>query len=543
MESPIYIIGHKNPDTDSIVSALAYKELKTRLGYQNVIAGRLGELNRETRFLLQYFQVEAPERIHNLRTQVKDLELDPIEPVLQNVSIRQAWSSMVKELTKTLPVLNDRGGLVGIVSAGDIVRSYMAVSNENSYILRTTTKNLLYTLSANIIAGSSADREINGRVLIASMVPESLQQFIKKGDLVIVGDNKAIQMKAVEGGASCLVVTDCFPVEQEVLNLAKEKNCIILQTPYDSFVSARLIHQSVPVSAFMKTRDIISFSPDDYLDDIKEVMLSTRFRSYPVIDSRGKIFGVISRFHLIRPRRKKVILVDHNEISQSVEGLEQTEIIEIIDHHRIADIQTGMPVYFRNEPVGSTSTIIGRMFLENNLQPSSSIAGLLCGAILSDTVLFKSPTCTPVDREIAEKMATLAGIDLLAFGREMFEASTSTAGKSLHEIFYTDFKEYILGDYRIGISQVNTMNLEEFSPLESQLLEFMQKINDRNQFHILLLMITDILNEGSKLLFVGKDVEILKRAFGVEFTGNTLYLPGVISRKKQIIPPISSILD
>ncbi|CCJ33327.1 putative manganese-dependent inorganic diphosphatase [Caloramator australicus] len=540
MTDIIYIFGHKNPDTDSISAAIAYAELKKRLGF-NAIAKRLGDINQETDFVLNYFNIPKPDILPTVKTQVSDLNLDKVIPISPDSSIKTAWMLMKKNNVKTLAVIDENEKFLGLVTLSNITSKYMDTLENN--IIKTPLRNILETLNAKIILGDEAKFNSNGKIVVAALSPESMKPFIEKGDIVIIGNRKDSQKKAIELGANCLIITGGFSAEDEILELAKQNNCIIINTPNDTYTTARLINQSIPVKYVMTTENIISFHIDDFVDEIRDKMLQTRYRSYPVLDENNKIYGFISRYHLISQKKKQVILVDHNERSQTVHGIDDAEILEIIDHHRVADIQTGKPIFFRNEPVGSTSTIIAGMYFENGIRPPKNIAGLLCAAIISDTVKFKSPTCTYIDKITAERLAEIAGIDIESFALEMFRAGTSLQNRTPEEIFFQDFKEFKLGKYKIGISQVNTMNVESLGETKNDLLNFMNKLCNEKGYDLLIIMLTDIIREGSEIIFTGKEKDLIAKAFNVDVHNNFVFLPGVISRKKQIIPPLSQIIE
>ena len=373
------------------------------------------------------------------------------------------------------------------------------------------------------------------------MLPSSTKELIEDGDIVICGDRSDTQEIIINHNASLMVVTGGHEIDSKIIEKAKEKGCAIISTPYDTFTTSRLINQSVPISYVMTKEKLICFKTDDFVEDIKDVMLDTRYRSYPVVDSTNKVVGSISRYHLISQNKKKVILVDHNERTQSVHGLDDAEILEIIDHHRIADIQTVMPIIFRNEPVGSTSTIIASIFFDNGLRPSKKVAGILAAAIISDTLLFKSPTSTNIDKLMLKRLAEIANINVDEFASEMFKAGTSLKGRTVDSIFHQDFKRFTLGKYNIGVSQVNTMDIESFNEIKNEMGNLMGEKASKESYDLLVLMVTDILKGGSELLAVGKEKEIIPKAFNAKMNGNSVYLPGVISRKKQVIPPISNV--
>lgn len=538
MADVIYITGHKNPDTDSICSTIAYAELKKKLGI-SVAPVRIGDINRETAFVLDYFKIEAPSYMESIKTQVSDLNMDEISPVSEDVSIKTAWSLMQKNNVKVLPIADDKERLLGIVTLSDITGNYMNAVESNDLPTATPLRNILDSLNARLISGSEEEFCSSGKIVIAAMAPDSLENYIDKGDIVLVGDRGDAQAKAVDIGAGCIILTCDGQIDNEVIEQAKRKKCIVMETSYDTFAAARLINQSIPVRMIMTLqKDMVCFNIHDYVDSIKDRMLETRYRSYPVVDNNGCIKGFISRYHLISQKRKKIILLDHNEKAQTVEGIEQAEIMEIIDHHRLGDIQTAYPLYFRNETVGSTSTLIANMYFEHGIKPSKGIAGILCAAILSDTVKFKSPTSTYTDISMASKLAKIAEINIDEFATEMFRAGFALAGMSPAEILNYDFKEYVINDSKIGIGQIIIYDPETWQELGDGLTDYMSKAVKTDGYSLLVLMVTDIINEGSYLVFAGDNGELIGRAFGEETEGNSVYLKGVISRKKQVVPSL-----
>jgi Inorganic pyrophosphatase/exopolyphosphatase len=542
MEDSIYIIGHKNPDTDSICSAIGYSYYKKEIGVKNVYAARLGEINKETEFVLDYFDVDIPELITTVKMQVKDANIDQVVPISPEISIRKAWNIMKDQNAKTLPVINNTGHLVGICTLSDLTGSYMDVSNNNLFSRsKTSLKNVTETISGKVINSQQFDFSNTGRIVVGATSIGEIEKRVSKSDIVIVGDREDVQRAAIDKGAGCLIITGNHIPDQDIIEYAENKGCMLMSVPHDSFTTARLINMSTPVSFVMATGNIISFDIEDFIDDIKDIMLDTRYRAYPVIN-KNKVVGTISRYHLIKSNRKKVILVDHNEKSQSVDGLDEAEILEIIDHHRVADIQTTTPVFFNNRPIGSTSTIIANLFLEGGFVIPRKIAGILCAAIISDTLLFKSPTSTKIDEITVRKLSDIAGIDIYDFSSMMFKAGTSLSGKSALEIFYQDFKEFYLGKKKIGVSQVYTMDIGGTNDIKEELLSLMEDIKDNKGYDLVMLMLTDIINEGSELLFTMNGREVISKAFDVHVTKNEIYLPGVVSRKKQVIPPLASAL-
>lgn len=539
MSELIYITGHKNPDTDSICAAIAYAELKKRHTI-NAQPIRIGDINKETEFVLKYFGVDVPEFKETVRTQVSDLEMDIINPVSEDISIKAAWSIMQKNNIKVLPVADINSKLLGIITLSDITSSYLdALENNILSASNTPLRNILDTLNGRLICGNEDEFRAAGKVVIAAMIPGDMDPFVESGDIVITGNRKDSQLKAIEIGVGCLILTCGAQIDQEVVCCAKQAGCIVLETNYDTFTTARLINQSIPVSYIMTRNQLVSFNIHDFIDNIKEKMLKTRYRSYPVVDDEGRIKGFISRYHLISQRRKKVILVDHNERAQTIDGIEQADILEIIDHHRIGDIQTSYPIYFKNDAVGSTSTLIANMYFENGLNPSKKIAGILCAAIISDTMKFKSPTSTYADELSANKLAKIADINIEDFATALYKASASLEGMSPHSILDYDFKDFNLSKYKVGIGQINSSDSEAFSKVKTELLKHMKVVQENKGYNLILLMVTDIINEGSEMLFVGDDAGLVEKAFNIKNGENSAFLSGVVSRKKQVIPMLS----
>ncbi|WP_061320743.1 putative manganese-dependent inorganic diphosphatase [Clostridium botulinum] len=545
MKDLIYITGHRNPDSDSICASLGYADFKKQLGFENIVSGRLGELNNETKFVLDYFNVEAPTLIDTVKTQVSDLDIDKVTPISKDLSLKKAWTIMEENNVKTLPLQDEEGKLIGLASLSNISSTYMGVWQKD--ILAKSNANIediIDTLNAKIAYKKEEKQKFTGNLVVAAMEANDIKNYVKEGDIVILGNRDDVQETALDCKAHLLVVTGSHKVSDKILNKAKDLGCSILISEEDTFTTSVLITQSIPVSYIMTSSDIISFKLSDFVEDIKEVMLKTRFRSYPVVDQNNKIVGTISRYHLISPKKKKVILVDHNEIGQSVPGLEEAEIMEIIDHHRIGGVNTASPIFFRNQPVGSTSTIIANMFFENNITPSKEIAGLLASAIISDTLLFKSPTSTELDKTILDKLAKIAEIDPKSYSVEMFKAGTSLKGKTVEGLFHEDFKNFTIGGGKIGVSQVSTMDPSSFDPLKKDMLNLMESKVKKEGYEGLILVLTDLLKEGSFIYVIGPKKEIIASAFGKSLDkDSSLYAEGVLSRKKQVIPPITNAIE
>ena len=539
------VIGHKNPDTDSICSAIGYANFKTLQTGGEYVPCRAGELNPETTFVLDYFKVDVPKLIKSVKTQVKDIEIRETPGVSKNISLRKAWNLMQEDGLVTLPAVTDKNILEGLITVGDITRSYMNVY-DSSILSKACTQyaNIIETLEGAIFVGDEKEYFDKGKVLIAAANPDMMEYYIEENDLVILGNRYESQLCAIEMGASCIIVCEGAGVSMTIKKLAQERGCTVITTPYDTYTAARLINQSMPISYFMKTEKLITFDTDDFIDDIKDVMASKRFRHFPVLDKEGKYKGLISRRNLLGARGKNVILVDHNERGQAVDGIENANILELIDHHRLGTVETVGPVFFRNQPLGCTATIIFQMYREQGLEIDKTIAGLLCSAIISDTLLFRSPTCTPMDRAAAVSLAEMAGIKLDEFANQMFEAGSELKGKSDAEILYLDFKKFSAGKTNFGVGQINSLNAEELGKLKNRMLPFMEKAREDEGLDMIFFMLTNILTETTELLCVGQGAaQVVADAFHVgdanEELKQTATLPGVVSRKKQLIPALT----
>ena len=533
----IYVIGHKNPDTDSICSAIAYADLRQKVTGQVHEAKRAGHVNDETAYVLDRFGVEAPKLLTDVRLQVRDLDIHEMPGLKPNASIRDTWERMRQEQAKTLPIVKD-DELVGVVSTGDIAKSYMDVyDSEILSKARTQYRNIVKTLDGTMITGNEHGYFMRGKVAIGASSPNLMEEFIEKDDLVILGDREEAQACAVNIDASCMVICKDAEVSPKLIQKAKEQSIVIIQTPYDTFTTARLINQSIPVKFYMTSGPLTMFRMNDYVDDIKDIMAKKRFRDFPILDRHGRFRGFISRRRFLGASKKKVILVDHNERSQAVDGIEEAEIIEIIDHHRLGDIETVSPITFRNQPVGCTATIINQMYEENEIEVPREIAGLLCGAIISDTLLFRSPTCMPLDERTAKKLAKISDIDLEQMAQEMFNAGSNLKGKSAEDICFQDFKQFTVNDTIFGVGQITSMSKEELAAIRDMMTEHLPKVLEAHNLNMIYFMLTDILAESTELLCVGTGARgIALSAFDLPDNAKSLILKGVVSRKKQLIP-------
>ena len=540
----VYIVGHKNPDTDSICSAIAYANLKTKVTGEMYVAKRAGQLNEETNYILERFGVEAPGLLSNVNLQVKDIDLRKMEGIGSHASIKDAWARMKEENMKTLPVL-DKERVEGLITIGDIATSYMDVYD--SRILasaKTQYRNIVKTLDGTLEIGNEHGYFVKGKVVIAASSPELMENFIEEDDLVILGNRYESQLCAIEMNASCLVICQGAKVSRTIRKMAEEREIVIITTPHDTFTVARLINQSIPVKHFMSKDNLTMFRTNEFVDDIKEIMTKKKYRDFPVIDKEDKFVGFVSRRRLLSARKKQVILVDHNERSQSVDGIEEAEILEIIDHHRIGSVETMGPVYFRNQPVGCTATIVTQMYRENGVEISALMASLLCSAIISDTLMFRSPTCTCIDEQIAKELANLAGIDIGELASSMFNAGSNLKGKKPEEICFLDFKQFTVNDTTFGVGQINSMNPEELEEIKQAVAPILGKAMRERGLHMIYFMLTDIVQESSEILCEGRGAKAqIRDAFDLPEDIDAIVLKGVVSRKKQLVPAVVSSLQ
>ena len=540
------VIGHRNPDTDSICSAICYANLKQAVTGEEYMPARAGHVNGETQFVLDYFGAEEPQLVEDVRTQVRDIEIRKTKGVADNISLKRAWNIMQENNVVTIPSVREDGTLEGLITVGDITKTYMNIY-DSSILSKANTQysNIIETLEAELIIGSAEAYFDQGKVLIAAANPDLMEFYIEPHDLVILGNRYESQLCAIEMGADCIIVCEGAAVSMTIKKIAQERGCTIIATTYDTYTAARLINQSMPISYFMTREHLITFNSDDYIDEIREVMASKRHRDFPILDKDGYYLGMISRRNLLGAKGKQVILVDHNEKNQAVAGIENAEILEIIDHHRLGTIQTMSPVFFRNQPLGCTATIIYQMYQEAGIKVEPKIAGLLCSAIVSDTLLFRSPTCTPVDEMAARALADIAGIDIEKYAMEMFSAGSNLKDKSDEEIFYQDFKRFTSGKVTIGVGQITSLNGGELDKLKGRMEAFMEKALENNGLDMIFFMLTNILTETTELICEGQgalqlagkafhqDIELLEEEGLKE---PVLRLPGVVSRKKQLIP-------
>lgn len=541
----VFVVGHKNPDTDSICSAICYANLKSKLCEDtDYIAMRAGHINEETQYVLERFDVQPPLYLKDVRTQVRDIEIRETEGVSQDISLKKAWNFMKDKNVATLPI-TEKNKLTGLISISDIATSYMDVYDSKILATaKTKYKNILETLDAEMVVGDAEKFFDKGKVLVAAANPDLMENYIEEHDLVILGNRYESQLCAIEMKADCIIVCEGAAVSMTIKKMAEEKGCTVISTPHDTYTVARLINQSMPISYFMRRDHLITFQMDEFTDNIKETMAKKRHRDFPVLDKYGNYIGMISRRNLLNMSLKKLILVDHNEKSQAVDGVESAEILEIIDHHRIGSLETISPVFFRNQPLGCTATIIYQMYRENGVEISQTIASLLCAAIVSDTLMYRSPTCTEFDRQTAEELAAIAGIKVEEFARAMFKAGSNLKSKEPEEIFFQDFKTFSINDVSFGVGQINAMTREELSDIKDKLKPYLEEAVGKLNVNMIFFMLTDIISESTELLYVGNNAgELIENAFGVVPDEDSFRLDGVISRKKQLIPTLMAIMQ
>ncbi len=536
----IIVVGHKNPDTDSICSAIAYSQLKNQLSGGNYVPKRAGDISKETAFVLDYFGMEEPELLSDVRTQVCDIDLKKAPAVDKNMSIREAYICMKENDTTTLCITDEDDMLRGMITMTDIAGSDMDVyDNRVVSHARTPFRNLVRTLDAKVLCGDVDKIFDEGRVTIGANTPEKMVNFISKGDLVILGDRFESQFFAVEIGASCIVLCADSVPNPTILELAKARECIILSSPYDSYTVARLVNQSMPIGYFMTDKDLISFEMEDFTDEVKDVMAKQRHRYFPVTDHQGHYLGMISKRSFLALEKKQVILVDHNEKNQAVDGIRSADILEIIDHHRLGGMESVNPLLFRNQPVGCTATIIYQIATESGMELTRSIAGLLCSAILSDTLMFRSPTCTAVDKAAAEALAKIAGIEIEEYAQKMFEAGSDLSSRSTEEIFYQDYKTFSTSGKNFGVGQITSVSKSSLQQMQPKLLEYMKEKHKANPDMMFFFMLTNILEENSILLcYGGNSKELLNIAYGQKICDEGIVVEGLVSRKKQLLPDL-----
>ncbi len=535
----IWVVGHKNPDTDSICSAIAYANFKNLTSEGNYIPKRAGEINNETAFVLDYFGVDVPETAYSVGTQIKDVDIRHNKGIDSHMSLKKAWEMMSELDVVTLPIIDANDRVEGIIVNGDIAYSYMnVIDNRVLSRARTQYKNIIETLNGNMVCGNEHAYFVKGKVTVASGSIETIKSEIDEDDLIISGNIKERQLIALDQNPSCMIVCCATHIDDEVVDKAMSMEVVLITTEYDTFTTARLINQSMPVKYFMTKNNLVMFEEDDYIDEVKDVVSRIRHRDFPVIDEQFKYVGMFSRRHLMGRGRKQIILVDHNEKSQAVDGIDEAEILEIIDHHKLGSLETITPIVFRNYPLGCTSTIIYKLYKSYNVPVGREMAGLMCSAILSDTLMFRSPTCTDFDKQMATELAAIADIDIEKYALSMFEAGSDFGEKSIEEIFYTDFKTFNSGDIKFGVSQVSAVTDNLLSQVKSEIAPAMKQAMQDKRLDLVFVMLTNIMDQRTRLIHIGDiNMDYVKDSFpDSNFDGEDLVLNDVVSRKKQLIP-------
>ncbi len=541
MDKKIYVFGHKNPDTDSICASISYAYLKKVLGNDNVEAVRLGKINKETQFALDYFGVKEPRLITNIRPQVSDMDYYPIStPVYIDDSVKKAWDVMTENGRQMTPILQQGDKLAGVISVSDLAKTYIGLTDcsvlKNN---KTPFTNIPSVLEGKKIYGKYPHAFVAGNVYTTASIDDDAE--LQDTDILITGANKQRIEKALQTGAGCVIITDQDMEKINAVDIPAGTKSAIICTPYSFFKTIKVISQSISVNNVIKNSAVTFFGLDDYLDEVRQIMLNTPFRHFPVVGTDGKVVGIISKRHIIDVQKKQVILVDHNERGQSADGIEEADIVEIIDHHRVANLDTGNPLYLRAEPVGCTNTIIGKMYEENNTTPPREIAGLMLSAILSDTLVFKSPTCTPEDIRVAKWLAEVADVNLEEYGAEMLAAGSSLEGVSPNELLNMDRKPFVIGDYHTSVAQVNTGDFKSLLKIKDDILAEMNALTEQEGLDLIMLMVTDIVVGGTELFVVGKERKVAEDLFGLNPGDDSVFLKDVFSRKKQIVPKLMSL--
>ena len=548
-EEKIYVIGHKNPDTDSICAAISLAYLKNKANNtKRYHARRAGQVNEETEFALEYFGVEQPKYMPNVGTQVKNMQIEEVEGAPDDITVRIAWEFMQESGISSLPVMDKENCLEGILSVTDITQYFMD-SYTKTILADAKTKyfDIAETLNGHVLVGDPEAQFTDGRVIVAAASSTRFLEYLEKGDLVILSDRTDMQIAALENGAKALVITLSSDVSPAVRAFAAATGAVLIATTFDTYTAVRLINQAIPVKYLMRKEGLVSFKLEDFTDDIREVMAKHRYRAYPVLNHQGQYVGMIGSQSLINMNKKKIILVDHTERSQAVDNLEQAEILEIVDHHRIGTVETISPVYFRGEPVGCTCTILYSMYHELDIDIPRPIAGLMMSAIISDTLLFRSPTCTERDRVAGKALARIAGVDIKEYAKEMFRAASALGNKTPDEILHQDFKKFVFGETVFGVGQISSMDPDELKDIAEKLRPQLPIEAAKSGMSMVFFMLTNIIEEETTLLCYGKNAaNLLFESYNTELTGDNkdiAVLPKVVSRKKQLIPAFMNALQ
>lgn len=537
----VKVIGHKNPDTDSICAAIAYAALKNIIDKSHRYEPcRAGMVNRESQFALDYFGVEPPRLTTDVSPQLQDVDYRLDTGVDASLSLRRAWDLLGERNADTLCIVDEKNLLRGLVTVKDMATAYMDMLNEGILSKADTPyENIVDTLDATVLAGTVAGKRVTGNIVVGAGSGSMMEASISKGDVVIVSDRAESQLAAIEGEAGCIVVCQEAKVSKTICALAEEHGCILLSTPHTTYVAGQMVVQAAPVRHYMVTENLLTFSPHSPVESVTKVMASVRYHYFPIVDGEGHCLGMVSRRNLLNLEKKRLILVDHNEKSQGVDGLEESEVLEIIDHHRIGAVETEGPVFFRNMPVGATCTIVYQIYKENGVTPEKAVAGLMLSAILSDTLMFRSPTCTSMDEQAARELAQLAGVKMEDYAQAMFDHGGDVSGKSPEELLRTDYKIFTVGGTRLGVGQSIFLSDKNRSAGKELLRPYLDTALQKQGVDFIFYMFTDVPTSTTELMMAGEGVEeLVERAFGVKPEKGVAVLPGVMSRKKQMIPAV-----
>lgn len=538
-EKNIYVIGHRNPDTDSICSAIAYANLKNVMGAKNVVAARAGSINKETKYALDYFKAQAPQLITDIYPRVSDIAISVTKKVKTTDNLRTLGMAMKEAGLRSVPVVDEEDKLVGMASVSDLAKAYFQeITLDSVSASGASIVDIENVIEAKVLVKGNDTAKITGDIKVIASCIERVADTIKAGEIVIIGNRpeKAYD-KCIDLGVSCMIITSDAVVSEEIIAKAKDKDVIVLTTAFDTYSTARLISQCAPVSSIMTT-NVVSFKPTDMISDVKGILETNEYRNYPVVEN-GKLVGIVSKDKFMMPEKQPIIMTDHNELGQAVEGIESGKIIEVVDHHRFGGLQTSDPIFINVRPVGCTCTIVTNMYQQNNVEIPQQIAGLLLSAIISDTVLFKSPTCTQADKDAVEYLAKIAGVDYKEYGLAMLKAGADIGDMTPADIVKNDSKEFQIGNYPMLISQLSVMDTDQVMAMKDEILANMAQVCEKEGYAMSLVIVTDIINEGSYLLFSGEPKNLIGEAFKQDASKSVMYLPGVMSRKKQIVPPLS----
>ena len=533
----IYITVHRHPDSDSIVSAIAYTELKKRKGF-DAVACRLGALNPETKYLLERFGFDEPMLFEDARSTLAEIALDPPITITSTTTIQEALEIMKTQNKQSLAIVNSKNKLMGMVTKSDLAEIGLSDTAVSISLLKETpTHYIAKTISGEVLYDDD-ERHFNGKVSVIAIAESRLKNYDLKDRLVIVGNDTDAQLAAIRKHAGILMVVWCDTIEPEVYELAQQMHCPIIKSGHGTMNTTRYLYFSPPVRLIMKT-DLISFNINEFVEEVGMKMLKSRYRSYPVVDDENRFVGYVSRFHVLNQHNKKVILVDHNEFSQSVKSIEKADLLEIVDHHRISDIVTSRPIAFRNEIIGSTAAIIASIYFENQMEMPKRLAGLLLGAIISDTLKFKSPTTTEKDRGIAKVLAELADLDIDAFAKEMFKLTSNISNRAVKDLIRQDIKKFEIDGKKVMIAQVIAYQVEDAKEIETELEKEMKSYVKGKGLDLLVMAFTSILENGSVFYAAGKLDYVVAEAFPNKEGEEHSFQADILSRKNQFVPLLS----